>query len=107
MGKMPSDPKDTSGAAPTSALGRLTALGRQLIPSVPFGTRSASTESSDGKPEELGTLRLGPHVEIPVTQPTAPQRLPTDRLLLDLRDPVVSEHLEWLGKKWLLGQDVL
>lgn len=103
---MAPDPKDESLA--TSAIGRLTALGRQFIPSVALGTRNASTEAdASADPSEVGTLRLGPNVSIAVRKPLQPERLPTDRLLLNIYDPVVSEHLEWLGKKWMLGQDVL
>ncbi len=102
---MAPDPKDSAPAA--GPLSRLTALGRQLLPSVSFGTSSSAASAEAQDTDELGTLRLGPHVEIPVRKPTQPQRLPADRLLLDIRDPVVSEHLEWLGKKWLLNQDVL
>lgn len=53
-----------------------------------------------------GTLKLGPHVSIPVHATDAPERLPPQELLLDLEDPVVLEHLEFLGKKWQLQQDV-
>ena len=53
-----------------------------------------------------GTLTLGPHVAIPVHEPDAPERVPGEHLWLDTSDPVVLEHLEFLGKKWQLGQDV-
>ena len=55
---------------------------------------------------ELGTFRLGPHVAIPVHAADAPERVPPTRLMLDTEDPIVLEHLEFLGKKWQLRQDV-
>ncbi|WFD31235.1 hypothetical protein MSPP1_002269 [Malassezia sp. CBS 17886] len=63
----------------------------------------AQDQADDGA---LGTFRLGPHVAIPVHMPDAPERIPPARLLLDLEDPLVLEHLEFLGKKWQLRQDV-
>ncbi|KDN48209.1 hypothetical protein K437DRAFT_245730 [Tilletiaria anomala UBC 951] len=102
---LPSISPSNSGSS--SALGRLTALGRQLIPSSPFTTRSEAESANETGPDsQVGTLHLGPNVSIAVTKPREPERLPTDRLLLNIHDPVVSEHLEWLGKKWMLGQDV-
>ena len=77
-------------------LARSDALARQLGPAAAHSTRAHAS----------GTLQLGPHVAIPVTRPDAPERLPPPRLTLDLSDPLVLEHLEFLGKKWLLGQDV-
>ena len=55
---------------------------------------------------ELGTFRLGPHVAIPVHAADTPERVPPARLMLDTEDPIVLEHLEFLGKKWQLQQDV-
>lgn len=85
------------------ALGRLAALGRQMIPSVPFMTSAAP----DAAPQRRGTLRLGPNVELPVFAPHDETRLPDQRLLLDLTDPVARDHLEWLGRKYSLRQDAL
>ena len=79
---------------------RLGALGRHLAPA------AAHTTLAGGGRDELGTLRLGPHVAIPVHRCEAPERIPPSRLLLDLEDPLVLEHLEFLGKKWQLHQDV-
>lgn len=56
--------------------------------------------------ELLGTLRLGPSVELPVYAPLDQTRLPDDRLLLSLDDPVTVESLEWMAKKYALGQDM-
>ncbi|WFD27940.1 hypothetical protein MNAN1_002948 [Malassezia nana] len=55
---------------------------------------------------ERGTFTLGPHVAIPVHEPDAPERVPSEQLWLDTSDPVVLEHLEFLGKKWQLRQDI-
>lgn len=78
------------------ALARSDALVRQLGTSAAHSTRGNAVEA----------LQLGPHVSIPVHTPDAPDRLPPTRLCLDLGDPLVLEHLEFLGKKWQLGQDV-
>lgn len=67
---------------------------------------TAARPGSDAPPDSLGTLRLGPNVAIPLVAPDAPERIPPQRLLLDIEDPLVLEHLEFLGKKWQLRQDV-
>lgn len=66
---------------------------------------SASPSLPDA--ELLGNLSLG-SVSLPVYTSADPQRLPKLRPQnqLDFSDQVVAEHLEWLGKKFLLGQDV-
>ncbi|WFD43708.1 hypothetical protein MPSI1_002372 [Malassezia psittaci] len=56
--------------------------------------------------KSIGTLRIGPNVAIPLVEADQPTRLPPERLLLDIDDPLVLEHLEFLGKKWQLRQDV-
>lgn len=89
-----------------SSLARLAALGRQLVTSTPFTTQ-AEPDAGPGDRPLLGTLRLGPSVELPVYAPHDPTRLPDDRLLLSLEDPVTLESLEWMAKKYALGQDML
>lgn len=106
-----------SDDASSSAAGkrRIQAIGRHVQRVVPI-TTSSSTQSPralstpDGAlhddREKLGTFTLGPNVSIPVFRPKQPERLPSERLLLNLDDPVALEHLEFLAKKWQLGQDV-
>ncbi|CEH18703.1 AAA ATPase containing von Willebrand factor type A (vWA) domain [Ceraceosorus bombacis] len=95
---------------PSSTVGRLAAIGRQLLPSSALST-SSTWKSSDGATsaatpgERRGTLRLGSSVELPVFAPHDETRLPDPRLLLDLHDPVVRDHLEWLARKYSLKQD--
>ena len=94
---------------------RIETIGRHVQPVAPI-TTSASAQSPRPLPsqeddahddrEKLGTFTLGPNVTIPVFQPKLPERLPSDRLLLNLDDPIALEHLEFLAKKWQLGQDV-
>lgn len=79
---------------------RLDAVTRHFHASLQYPAKSLSAAN------ELGTFRLGPHVAIPVHAADAPERIPPERLLLDLEDPIVLEHLEFLGKKWQLRQDV-
>lgn len=100
---MSSNKKDTQ-----SSLARLAALGRQLIPSKPITTQASQNgEGNKGQDRQLlGTLRLGPSVELPVYAPIDPSRLPDDRILLSLEDPVTVESLEWMAKKYALGQDM-
>ncbi|WFD33517.1 hypothetical protein MCUN1_000330 [Malassezia cuniculi] len=80
----------------TRALARADALVRHMSTSAVHSTRQ----------DAVGSLNLGPHVSIPVHATDAPDRVPPARLHLDLSDPLVLEHLEFLGKKWQLGQDV-
>ncbi|KAN0062821.1 hypothetical protein ACQY0O_004641 [Thecaphora frezii] len=111
----PSPAPATSTAAATSAgRQRIASIARHVLPSHPITTpahRSDPDSPSRPRPDHaasdaLGTLNLGPNVSIPVFEPRAPLRLPSQRLLLDLDDPLVIEHLEFLGKKWQLRQDV-
>ncbi|KAE8209026.1 hypothetical protein CF327_g6940 [Tilletia walkeri] len=103
-------PASSAAAAVSAPLRRIAAFTRQLIPTTPSFTRSASTSAAPppaGSPQEqLGTLKLGPDVRIPIFQPQDYSRLPQQRLLLPLNDPIVQEHLAWLGKKWVLNQDI-
>lgn len=92
---------------------RIGAIGRHVQPSAPLTTSAASSaarsrdiQGFQDNREKLGTFTLGPNVTIPVFKPEHPKRLPSDRLLLNLDDPISLEHLEFLGKKWQLGQDV-
>ncbi|KAK0566796.1 hypothetical protein OC844_000545 [Tilletia horrida] len=105
---MTKDDSDGSSSAPlASPLRRIAAFTRQLVPAAPAFTRSASSDTSppQAQEEQLGVLKLGADVRIPVYQPQDYSRLPQQRLLLPLHDPIVEEHLAWLGKKWVLGQD--
>ncbi|KAK0546025.1 hypothetical protein OC861_004801 [Tilletia horrida] len=79
---------------PKSPLRRVAAFTRQL-------STPASKES-----EQIGILKLGTDVRIPVFTPQDYSRLPQQRLLLPLQDPIVEEHLAWLGQKWVLNQDI-
>ncbi|PWN52041.1 hypothetical protein IE53DRAFT_367543 [Violaceomyces palustris] len=94
--------RNPSQGSPRSRLQNLT---RQLQPASPYVSAASQRSKLEGQ-ERLGTFRLGPHVSIPVFAPKHPSRLPAERLLLNLQDPTVLEHLEFLGKKWQLGQDV-
>lgn len=96
------------------SISRLASLTRQLLPSRPLVTPSSgnhhpATEHHQEEEEVIGHLTIGPQVRIPITNPKqdALNRLPANRLLLDLDDVAVLENLEWLGKKWSLGEDVL
>ncbi|UZJ54566.1 hypothetical protein CBS101457_003886 [Exobasidium rhododendri] len=84
-----------------SSLSRLAAIGKQLLPANPFTTRAADNER-----EQLGTLRMGSTVELPVYAPKDITRLPDERLLLSLEDTTTLESLEWMAKKYALGQDM-
>lgn len=97
-------PRRPAAAGPGTAQQRVAALGRQLTLTAPHTTR-ALAHAADASADILGTVHVGA-VSIPVTRPAAPERLPSPRLLLDTTDPLVAEHLEWLAKKWRLGQDV-
>ncbi|WFD02167.1 hypothetical protein MOBT1_000848 [Malassezia obtusa] len=91
--------------ARTRTTGRLRALVRHFY----SGAAREATHTSptaDAPAAPLGTLRIGPHVAIPLVHPDEPTRVPPERLLLDVDDPLVLEHLEFLGKKWQLHQDV-
>lgn len=93
------------GTAMSRSRGRLHALARHFYTGAAReATHTAPT--ADAPAASLGTLRIGPHVAIPLVQPDQPERLPPERLLLDVDDPLVLEHLEFLGKKWQLRQDV-
>ncbi|PKI82422.1 hypothetical protein MVES1_003389 [Malassezia vespertilionis] len=71
------------------------------------GAKHEGTAQLSGAPRrDVGVLRIGPHVAIPVQAPDQADRIPPARLLLDPEDPIVLEHLEFLGKKWQLRQDV-
>lgn len=97
---------DSSDGPISAGLTRLAALGRQLLPSRPITT---DAETQDGESTDrplLGTLRLGPNVELPVYAPRDQTRLPDERLLLSLEDPITLESLEWMAKKYGLGQDM-
>lgn len=94
---------------------RIESIGRHVQKVAPITTSSSLNSprplpSQDGAfiddREKLGTFTLGPNVTIPVFQPKLPERLPSERLLLNLDDPIALEHLEFLAKKWQLGQDV-
>ncbi|CBQ70003.1 conserved hypothetical protein [Sporisorium reilianum SRZ2] len=92
---------------------RIATLSRHIQSVRPLTTASTSasprplpTTHNDDEREKLGTFTLGPNVSIPVFAPKQPERLPADRLLLNLDDPIALEHLEFLSKKWQLGQDV-
>lgn len=100
---MPNDSR-RSGDRSSSSISRLAALGRQLIPVAPITTQASSNERSE-RPL-LGTLRLGPNVELPVYAPRDQTRLPDERLLLSLEDPITLESLEWMAKKYALNQDM-
>lgn len=91
----------SDGKGGGSSLSRLAAIGKQLIPSSPF-----TTKTSNSQPEQLGTLRIGGSVELPVYEPKEVARLPDERLLLSLEDPITLESLEWMAKKYALGQDM-
>ena len=87
--------------ARTRTTGRLRALVRHFY----SGAAREATHTSptaDAPAAPLGTLRIGPHVAIPLVHPDEPTRVPPERLLLDVDDPLVLEHLEFLGKKWQL-----
>ncbi len=93
---------------------RIETIGRHVQPVAPI-TTSATAQQPRPLPgtgaftddrEKLGTFTLGPNVTIPVFRPKLPERLPAERLLLNLDDPIALEHLEFLSKKWQLGQDV-
>ncbi|CAO1613724.1 unnamed protein product [Jaminaea pallidilutea] len=96
------DGRPPSTGTMSGALSRVAALSRQMFPTSPFSTKA---NASDPR-ELLGTLKLGPDVELPVHQPHDVLRLPAQRLLLNLDDPNVLSDLTWMGKKWQLGQDV-
>lgn len=81
---------------------RLNAVARHFRAGVAVSAKPAPGTDSP----QLGTLQLGPHVAISIHAADAPERIPPERLLLDTSDPIVLEHLEFLGKKWQLGQDV-
>ncbi len=94
---------------------RIEAISRHVQPVAPITTTSTAQQprplpSQNGAffddRDKLGTFTLGPNVSIPVFQPKLPERLPSERLLLNLDDPIALEHLEFLAKKWQLGQDV-
>ncbi|PWY99398.1 hypothetical protein BCV70DRAFT_162599 [Testicularia cyperi] len=102
-----------SDSSASSGKRRVEAIGRHVQPSVPLTTsasysapRPINVEGFHETREKLGTFTLGPNVTIPVFKPDQPHRLPAERLLLNLDDPITLEHLEFLGKKWQLGQDV-
>ncbi|SNX86583.1 uncharacterized protein MEPE_05292 [Melanopsichium pennsylvanicum] len=93
---------------------RIETIGRHVQPLAPITTSSSAQQPRplltngafvDDR-HKLGTFTLGPNVSIPVFRPKLPERLPSDRLLLNLDDPIALEHLEFLAKKWQLGQDV-
>lgn len=92
---------DDTPAKGGSSLSRLAAIGRQLIPTTPFSTRASASDR-----EQVGTLRLGPSVELPVFAPKDTSRLADERRLLSLEDPITLESLEWMAKKYTLGQDM-
>ncbi|EST08393.1 ATPase, dynein-related, AAA domain protein [Kalmanozyma brasiliensis GHG001] len=103
---------DDSSAA-SAGKRRIETIGRHVQRVAPITTSSTSQSPPSPNPstftddrEKLGTFTLGPNVAIPVFQPKLPERLPSDRLLLNLDDPIALEHLEFLAKKWQLGQDV-
>ncbi|TKY88244.1 hypothetical protein EX895_002954 [Sporisorium graminicola] len=106
---------DDSDSPASAGKRRIDTIGRHVQQVAPFTT--SSTPSSprplpshanafNDDREKLGTFTLGPNVSIPVFQPKLPERLPSTRLLLNLDDPIALEHLEFLSKKWQLGQDV-
>ena len=106
---------DDSNSPAAAGKRRIETIGRHVQQVAPFTTSSASSSPrplpyQDGDfnddREKLGTFTLGPNVSIPVFQPKHPERLPSERLLLNLDDPIALEHLEFLSKKWQLGQDV-
>jgi len=116
---MSSDDNSSSSSNSISSISRLASLTRQLLPSRPLITPSTSTNQSESQSaitstesevqEVVGHLTIGPHVRIPISNPKQDSlnRLPANRLLLDLDDVAVLENLEWLGKKWSLEEDVL
>lgn len=57
-----------------------------------------STSATSSK--SIGELNLGPDVSIPVFEAHDPLRLPMQRLLLNLEDPIVFSDLTWMAKKW-------
>ncbi|SPO39671.1 uncharacterized protein PSFLO_05152 [Pseudozyma flocculosa] len=104
-----------NAAAAAAGRRRIASIGRHVQPTRPLTTSSAASASPSSSPSStpmpkagtpLGTLKLGPNVSIPVFEARDPTRLPSERLLLNLDDPLVLEHLEFLGKKWQLRQDV-
>lgn len=101
---------DGSGSSGSSSSGgslsRLAQLGRQLLPIAPVSTKSSGS-GDDEQQEQLGSLSFGPSVQLPVFKPKDLSRLPQDRLLLSLDDPVTLESLEWMAKKYVLNQDML
>lgn len=111
------DSKKSKNDSNLPSISRLASLTRQLIPSRPLVTPSSSssgnphpaTEHLQEEGQVVGHLTIGSQVRIPITNPKqdALNRLPPNRLLLDLDDVAVLENLEWLGKKWSLGEDVL
>jgi MoxR-like ATPase len=97
----------TNNGKAGSSLSRLAAIGKQMIPSIPFTTKASNDQPGYlEQQEQLGTLRFGPSVELPVYAPNDPTRLPDERLLLSLEDPITLESLEWMAKKYALGQDM-
>jgi len=119
ISRMSSDDNSSSSSNSISSISRLASLTRQLLPSRPLITPSTSTNQSESQSaitstesevqEVVGHLTIGPHVRIPISNPKQDSlnRLPANRLLLDLDDVAVLENLEWLGKKWSLEEDVL
>ncbi|KAJ9475446.1 hypothetical protein PHBOTO_005536 [Pseudozyma hubeiensis] len=106
---------DDSDSPASAGKRRIENIGRHIQQFAPFTTSSKSQSprplpnqhsALNDDREKLGTFTLGPNVAIPVFQPKLPERLPSDRLLLNLDDPIALEHLEFLSKKWQLGQDV-
>ncbi|CDU22417.1 uncharacterized protein SPSC_01047 [Sporisorium scitamineum] len=106
---------DDSNSPTSAGKRRIQTIGRHVQQVAPFTTSSPSSSprplpSQDSAfnddREKLGAFTLGPNVSIPVFLPKLPERLPADRLLLNLDDPIALEHLEFLSKKWQLGQDV-
>lgn len=106
---------DDSASSSSAGKRRIETIGRHVQPVAPITTSttaqsprplSSQNNAFNDDREKLGTFTLGPNVSIPVFQPKLPERLPSQRLLLNLDDPIALEHLEFLSKKWQLGQDV-
>ncbi|BGP19567.1 hypothetical protein JCM10213_000167 [Rhodosporidiobolus nylandii] len=84
-------------------------------PSVRLAALSRSLSSPSPQPHALTTRRDRPllghltlgDLRLPVHEPGDPYRLPLrEELLLDVEDEAVRGEVEWLMKKWALGQDL-
>ncbi|TPX69344.1 hypothetical protein SpCBS45565_g02584 [Spizellomyces sp. 'palustris'] len=89
--------------SPGTALRRLQHLQAALKPR--SLSTSASQDSSTGSLEDDGSRVCIGNVCIPVVDAQAPHRVPIESLL-DLTRQDVLEHLQWMMRKDMLGQDM-